>query len=71
MNKKKIKIIQEIIGEAIKPYGFECLTTEHNFLVYQKTDGDLKQSISIDIIMYNGLRLCVATNAFGGYYVSF
>ncbi len=66
MNKEKL--IKEIIGEAVKNYGFE------NFIYsvdgwtegydFERTDGDLEQYIDITVID-NEIRLEFMTNAYG------
>ncbi len=70
MNKEKL--IKEIIGEAVKDYGFEDFiysvdgwTEGYDF---ERTDGDLEQYIIITVID-NEIRLEFMTNAYGQFSV--
>ena len=61
---KKTKIVQEIIGEAIKPHGFEFLAFDAGGWVYEKKTGDLRQRIVITLMSEDETRLTFSTNAY-------
>ena len=70
MNKEKY--IKDIIGEAIREYGFERYThfteTDWERYEFERVDGELKQNILITI-MDSDLRLDFRTNAYGQFAV--
>ena len=70
MNKEKY--IKEIIGEAVKEYGFEKFThfieTDWESYEFERVEGELKQNILITI-MDSDLRLEFRTNAYGQFAV--
>ena len=70
MNKEKY--IKEIIGEAVREYGFEKFThfieTGWESYEFERVDGELKQNILITI-MDSDLRLEFRTNAYGQFAV--
>jgi len=61
---KKTKIVQEIIGEAIKPHGFEYLAFDADAWIFEKKTGDLRQSIVINLMSEDETRLIFLTNAY-------
>ncbi|MCL2254447.1 MAG: hypothetical protein FWC09_08380 [Lachnospiraceae bacterium] len=63
MNKRKI--IQKIIGDAIKSYGFEFSGYDSETCAYKKSVGDIVQCIAIYFYSKNELKIYFSTNAYG------
>jgi len=59
----KTEIIQEVIGNTIKPYGFAYLGIEDGAWIYRKELGDLRQDIDIRLMSKDQLNLYFSTNA--------
>ena len=62
---QKTKIVQKIIGEAIKLYGFEYTGFNADSWIYRKQVGELKQDILISLIYKGELKIYFRTNAYG------
>jgi len=62
---KTSKLIKEIIGESIKPNGFELKAHDRESWVYTKQAGEFTQRITIRVVSRDFTRLNFSTNAFG------
>jgi len=62
---QKTSIVQEIIGKAVEPNGFEYLAYNAGSWTFQKSVGELKQSIIIRLMSKGKLKLYFSTNVYG------
>jgi len=62
----KIKdLVQKVIGEAVKPIGFELESCDRETWVYVKEEGDIKKNIMIHLLQKGKMKLYFSTNAYG------